>query len=86
MYIIIAIILSIAFFIFTRPNSLITISGNTKIYILPTNNSTVFYISPNQQSVETLDKKGEFIKVLFKINEQNSKTVGWIKEEDIVKN
>lgn len=86
MYIIIAIILSVAFFIFTRPNNLITISGNTKIYILPTNNSTVFYISPNQQSVETLDKKGEFIKVLFKLNEQNSKTVGWIKEEDIVKN
>lgn len=86
MYIIIAIILSIAFFFFTRPNNLITISGNTKIYILPTNNSTVFYISAAQQSVETLDKKGEFIKVLFKLNEQNSKTVGWIKEEDIVKN
>ena len=85
-YIIIAIILSIVFFFFTKPNNLITIAQATKIYILPTNNSTVFYIAPEQQSVEILDKKGEFIKVLFELNIENGKTVGWIKEEDIVKN
>jgi hypothetical protein len=85
-YIVIAIILSIVFFFFTRPNNLITLSAATKIFILPTNNSTVFYIAPTEQVVETLDKKGEFIKVLFKLNDQNSKTVGWIKEEDVVKN
>jgi hypothetical protein len=85
-YIIIAVILSIIFFFFTKPNSLITIGQATKIYILPTNNSTVFYISPEQQTVEILDKKGEFVKVLFELNVKNGKTVGWIKEEDIVKN
>lgn len=85
-YIIIAILLSVVFFFFTKPNNLITIAQATKIYILPTNNSTVFYISPEEQSVEILDKKGEFIKVLFELNIENGKTVGWIKEEDIVKN
>jgi len=69
---------------YAKPNSAMVIEEETKIYILPTNNSTVFYITPNKQHVEILDKKEHFIKILFKLNDHNGKTVGWIKEEDIV--
>ncbi|MDX9795221.1 MAG: hypothetical protein RBT24_00165 [Arcobacteraceae bacterium] len=83
-YIVIAVVLSILFFMYAKPNSAMVIEEETKIYILPTNNSTVFYITPNKQLVEILDKKEHFIKILFKLNDHNGKTVGWIKEEDIV--
>lgn len=83
-YIVIAIILSILFFMYAKPNSAMIIDEETKIYILPTNNSTVFYITPKKQMVEILDKKEHFIKILFKLNDHNGKTVGWIKEKDIV--
>ncbi len=83
-YIIIAVILSIFFFMFAKPNSAMVIEENTKIYILPTNNSTVFFITPTKQLVEILDKRENFTKILFKLNDQNNKTVGWIKEKDIV--
>lgn len=83
-YILIAIILSIFFFMFAKPNSAMVIEESTKIYILPTKNSTVFYITPTKQLVEILDKKEKFTKILFKMNDQKNKTVGWIKEKDIV--
>lgn len=83
-YIVIAIVLSILFFIFAKPNGAMIIEQDTKIYILPTKNSTVFYITANKQMVEILDKKRPFIKILFQLNGQNIKTVGWIKEKDIV--
>ncbi|MFA7083016.1 MAG: hypothetical protein WC141_00635 [Arcobacteraceae bacterium] len=85
-YIAIAIILSILFFIFAKPNGAMVIEENTNIYILPTKNSTVFYNTPNKQMVEILDKKRNFIKILFQLNDQNGKTVGWIKESNIVEN
>lgn len=83
-YIVIVVILSVLFFMYAKPNSAMVIEEETKIYILPTNNSTVFYITPQKQLVEILDKKEHFIKILFKLNDHSSKTVGWIKEEDIV--
>jgi hypothetical protein len=53
------------------------LARGTKIYILPTINSTVFYIAPIGTKVEILKKEKHYTKV--KINNK----IGWVKNEDI---
>jgi hypothetical protein len=56
------------------PNKTIEIKSNTKVYILPTANSTVFSILKEKQKAQILIEKEKFLKILFKNN-----SVGWIK-------
>jgi hypothetical protein len=56
------------------PNKTITVKNHTKVYILPTANSTVFKILKEEQKGQVLIKKEKFSKILFKNN-----SVGWIK-------
>ena len=60
------------------PNEKITLKANTKIYILPTNLSTVYKITNQEITVEVLHEKNNFKKVLLK-----NKNIGWIKERDV---
>lgn len=73
----------LVFYIFAKPNNSIVIEEGTKIYILPTKNSTVFHITQRKQLVEILTQKGPFSKILFE-TQNNNKTIGWIKEKNIV--
>jgi len=60
------------------PNKKILLKENIKVYILPTNNSTVFKSLESKQIVEIVNENEEFIKVLF-----NNQSIGWIKKNDI---
>ncbi len=53
------------------------LNRGTKIYILPTKNSTVFYESPIGTKVKILKKTKNYTKIQF----QNK--IGWIKNEDL---
>ncbi len=69
-------LISIVYFL---PNSVGTVKKDSFVYILPTKNSTIFFKLQNNQSVEILDKKNGFIKVLI----LDSNFIGWIKEENL---
>jgi len=56
------------------PNKKVLIQKNTKVYILPTSNSTIFSILNEKKEVEILIKKENFSKILFK-----NGRIGWIK-------
>lgn len=58
------------------PNKKIIIQTGTKIYILPTKHSTVYKVTKNKELVEIINKKDEYIKVLFK-----NENIGWIKDD-----
>lgn len=60
------------------PNKKIVLEKNSKVYILPTKNSTVYKVLERRDLVEIIDQKEGFKKVLF----ENQNT-GWIKEDDI---
>jgi len=56
------------------PNDKMVLENNTKVYILPTPNSTIFSILNKNEEVEILIDNGKYKKVLFK-----NKNIGWIK-------
>jgi hypothetical protein len=56
------------------PKDKIVLPKDTKVYILPTYNSTVYKIIDTPKEVEVLIKQKNFTKVLFKNNQ-----LGWIK-------
>jgi len=60
------------------PNKKIILNKDVKVYILPTQNSTVFSILKEEQTVRLLIKKENFSKVLFENN-----SIGWIKNGKI---
>jgi len=60
------------------PNEKIVLNKETKVYILPTNLSTIYKILDKEEEVEILMKKEKFIKILFK-----NKNVGWVKKTDV---
>lgn len=68
------------------PNKVAILKEKSDIRIIPTNNSTVFYKPTRALKVEILDKKGEFLKVIFKNRDTKRDNIGWIKESEIVKN
>ncbi len=60
------------------PNKKILLNENTKVYILPTSNSTVYKILDRKHIVEIINEKDKFVKVLF-----DNENIGWIKESDL---
>jgi len=60
------------------PNKKILLKENIKVYILPTNNSTVFNSLESKKIVEVVNENKNFIKVLF-----HNQSIGWIKKNDI---
>jgi len=59
------------------PKGEIYLPYNTKVYILPTKNSTIFYITP-------VGKKAKILKTLQKYTQiKIDNKIGWVKNEDI---
>jgi len=58
------------------PKGEITLKPGTKVQILPTPNSTVFYIIKKEQKAEILNKRDNYIKI--KINNK----IGWVNENN----
>ncbi|MGB3751062.1 MAG: hypothetical protein WA945_05800 [Arcobacteraceae bacterium] len=75
--IIITIFIALLAYLFI-PNKKILLKENIKVYILPTNHSTVFNLLKRKQVVEKINENDEFVKVLF-----NNQSIGWIKKNDI---
>ncbi len=71
-------IFAIIFINLILPNKKVLLKKEIKVYILPTKLSTVYKITKQNNEVEILMKRDNFIKVLFK-----NKHIGWIKENDI---
>lgn len=61
--------------------SKVYINEKTQMRILPTENSTIFYITQEKQEAEKLGSRGKFIKVLLP-----NKKIGWVEKDDILKN
>ena len=81
-YLGISVILLIITIIYLMPNKTGVVKKDSYIYILPTKNSTIFFKLENQEKVEVLNEKKEFIKVMG----IDKKFIGWIKEENFGKN
>jgi hypothetical protein len=60
------------------PNKKVILYEDTKIYILPTQLSTIYKTLQYSQEVEILKQRGDFFKILFK-----NKHIGWVKKEDV---
>ena len=58
------------------PKGEITLKKGTKVQILPTQNSTIFYIIKKNTTVKILNKRGHYIKI--KINNK----IGWVNENN----
>ncbi|NOX15254.1 MAG: hypothetical protein GXP61_04390 [Epsilonproteobacteria bacterium] len=80
-YFLALILLVIYYFIDTNPFNSIKIPKNTKVQILPTRNSTVFYITPRVLYVQKIMKREDYIKIIL----PNEK-IGWIKEQNASNN
>ena len=70
--------------LYILPNKTINLKANTNIYILPTNNSTIFQKIKYKTKVEHINTKADFVKIMF--NVKNKKIIGWVKKNDISKN
>ncbi len=81
-YLAISIVLLIISIIYLMPNKIGIVKKDSYIYILPTDKSTIFFKLKNEERVEILNQKREFIKVMGIEN----KFIGWIKEENLGKN
>ena len=60
------------------PNKKILLNQDVKVYILPTNGSTIFKVPTSKEIVEIVNENEDFVKVLFK-----NDSIGWIKKDDI---
>jgi len=80
-YLLFFIILIVLFFSNINPLRSIFISKNSKIYILPIKNSTIFYITPNKMKVQKLNKRENYIKIILP-----NKKIGWVKDKNVIKN
>ncbi len=78
--IILIMILGIVLSNLMMPNPKTTIPSDTHVYILPTKNSTIFHITSEEHTVEILDRKVDFSKVLFE-----NEAIGWIKNDALQK-
>ncbi len=82
LYMYISIVLFIITALYLMPNRTGIVKKDSFVYILPTKNSTIFFKLENNQKVEVLNTKKDFIKVMGIDN----KFIGWIKEENFGKN
>jgi len=71
------IIISLFLVYLNLPKGEILLKKGTKVYILPTKNSTVFYTAPINTEVKVLKRVNNYTKV--KINDK----IGWVRDEDI---
>ena len=83
-YLTLFLILTIIFILFVMPNKTIKLKENSVIYILPTKNSTIFKKVQNGAVVEDMKRKNGFVKIMFANGDNNF--IGWVKEEDVIKN
>lgn len=77
----IALIVFILSFFVASSSYKATIKANTSAKLLPTENSTYFYTSSQEEEVDVLTSRQNYKKVLFK----NGK-IGWVDEKDLQKN
>ena len=77
-YLILMLICIIVFTYLFIPNKKILLPKDIQVYILPTNNSTIFKTLNSKYIVETVNETNDFVKVLF-----DNERVGWIKKNDI---
>ncbi len=75
-------IVAIVFAFFAMPNRSVKLKEGTVIYILPTKNSTIFQKVNKSIVVEDMKRKSGFVKIMF----GNGNYIGWVKEEDVIKN
>lgn len=76
-YLVVAIALMIYIIVISLPNKKIVLQANEKVYILPTQNSTIFKILKHNEEVEVIGENDtkEYQKILFQNNQ-----IGWIKK------
>lgn len=79
-YILLIVALLLLIFYDKTPINDIKIEPNTKVKILPTENSTIFHTIDRPMYAERLAVKKEYIKILL----PNGK-IGWIKEKSVIK-
>ena len=80
-YLLFMILLIVYYFIDTNPLNSIKIPANTKVQILPTQNSTVFYVTPRVLYVQTIMTRENYTKIIL----PNGK-IGWIKDKNVSNN
>ncbi len=80
-YLLFLILLVAYYFIDTNPLNSIKIPTNTKVQILPTRNSTIFYITPRVLYVQKIMTRENYIKIIL----PNGK-IGWIKDQNASNN
>ena len=83
-FLILFLIFTIVFILFAMPNKTVKLKANSVIYILPTKNSTIFQKVSKQIVVEDMKRKNGFVKIMFGSGTNNY--IGWVKEEDVIKN
>ena len=54
------------------------VKKETRVRILPTENSTIFYTVKKDVKVKVLNRRGKYVKVMFPDNK-----IGWVKDEDL---
>ncbi|CAD7287102.1 SH3 domain-containing protein [Campylobacter suis] len=64
-----------------NPFSKGTLKPNASVKILPTTKSTIFYTSTTSESIEILNERTDYYKILF-----TDGKIGWVKKDDIIKN
>ncbi len=83
-FLVLFLIFTIIFILFAMPNKTIKLKANSVIYILPTKNSTIFQKVSKEIVVEDMKRKDGFVKIMFGSGSENY--IGWVKEEDVIKN
>jgi len=70
--------LAVYLFGLLQPQKEITVKSGARVSILPTENSTIFYVLGGDTKLKALSKRGEF----YKIEIDNNK-IGWVKASDV---
>ena len=83
-FLIASLIMLIIFIMFAMPNKVSFLKNNSLVYILPTKNSTIFLKTNKTFSVEIVNKKDDFVKIMFDSNGKS--IIGWVKENNVSKN
>lgn len=66
---------------FILPKEELSLRENTNVYLLPTRNSTIFFVTKGSMKGYKLKSEGDYIKIML----ENEK-IGWIRRDDIKKN
>jgi len=83
-YLIFILISAIGLLTYSIPNKTGILKKDSYIYILPTKKSTIFQKTNKDYLVEVSIKRGEFVKII--VGEGDKSMIGWVKENDLIKN